>query len=163
MEGGAALPTNNNHEVRMNGSKVLRRLALTLLVVLALGGSALAKVTVEGDIPAKPKEGAYDIAAFLDDAKSGKIVVVDVRTLGEYAMGHLPESTNVPIAGSLEGELKNFHPDKTIVFMCAAGKRAGMAYYMVKDKRPEIQDKVFFLDAAVQYKPGGDVVIKPNK
>lgn len=143
----------------MNLSK---RVFLPLILTLALCSSALAKVTVEGTAPSTPKEGAYDVTKFLNDAKNGKIVVVDVRTLGEFAMGHLPKATNVPIASSLEAELKNFHADKTVVFMCAAGKRAGMAYYLVKDKRPEIVKNVFFLDAAVQYKPGGDVVIKPN-
>ncbi|MDR0239023.1 MAG: rhodanese-like domain-containing protein [Deltaproteobacteria bacterium] len=147
----------------MYAANLLKKFTLALVVVLALGSLAIAKVTVEGAAPAQAKEGAYNVKKFLNDAKNQKIVVIDVRTLGEYAMGHLPEATNVPIATSLEGELKNFHKDKTIVFMCAAGKRAGAAYYMVKDKRPEIADKVFFLDAAVQYLPGGDVVIKPNQ
>ena len=140
-----------------------KMLALALTLSLMLTGAAFAKVTVDGAAPAKAKEGAYDVTRFLGDAQSGKIVVVDVRTLGEFAMGHLPQATNVPIATTLEGELKNFHTDKTIVFMCAAGKRAGMAYYMVKDKRPEIEKNVYFLDAAVKYLPGGDVVIIPNQ
>jgi rhodanese-related sulfurtransferase len=147
----------------MYAANLVKRFTLALAIVLALGSLAVAKVTIEGAAPDKAKEGAYDVKKFLNDAKNKKIVVIDVRTLGEYAMGHLPEATNVPIATSLEGELKNFHKDKTIVFMCAAGKRAGAAYYMVKDKRPEIADKVFFLDAAVQYLPGGDTVIKPNQ
>ncbi len=147
----------------MNTGKMLKGFALILAAVLIMSSLAFARTSIEGAVPAKAKEGAYDVSKFLADAQSKQIVVIDVRTLGEFAMGHLPEATNIPIATSLEGELKNFHKDKTIVFMCAAGKRAGMAYYMVKDKRPEIADKTFFLDAAIQYLPGGDVVIKPNQ
>ena len=146
----------------MNGKKFMRTMILALALVLALGSTALAKVSIEGAPPAKAKEGAFDVTKFPDAAKAGEIVVIDVRTLGEFAMGHLPEATNVPIATSLEGELKNFDKEKTIVFMCAKGKRAGTAYYMVKDKRPELA-KAFFLDASIQYLPGGKVVITPNK
>jgi rhodanese-related sulfurtransferase len=147
----------------MNVADLLKRITLALAIVLALSALATAKVSIDGAAPAKAKEGVYDVKKFLNDAKNKKIVVIDVRTLGEYAMGHLPEATNVPIATNLEGEIKNFHKDKIIVFMCAAGKRSGAAYYMVKEKRSEIADKVFYLDAAVQYLPGGDVVIKPNQ
>jgi rhodanese-related sulfurtransferase len=133
-----------------------------LALVLIFSAGVSAKIMVEGAQPANAKEGAYDVTNFPDDAGNKKIVVIDVRTQEEYDAAHFPGAINIPIASSLENELKNFNTGKPIVFVCAAGKRAGNAYLMVKDKRPEIADKVFFLDAVIQLLSNGDIVIKPN-
>lgn len=132
-------------------------------LVLLASSASFAAVTVEGAIPAKPVDGAYNIATFVQDAAGGKIHVIDVRTPEEFAAGHIDGAKNINIATELEGALKTLPTDKPVVFMCARGKRASSAYYMVADKRPEILKNVFFLDAAMEYKDGGKTaIIKPN-
>lgn len=143
--------------------KCVKQFVLSLVLVLTLCAVSFAGVTIQGDIPAKRAEGAYDISTFIDDASSGKIYVIDVRTPEEYAAGHISGSKNISIATDLEKELPNLPTDKPVVFMCAKGKRASTAYYMVADKLPEILQNVFFLDAAMEYKDNGDTaIILPN-
>lgn len=57
-----------------------------------------------------------------------KPVVIDVRTAGEYADGHVPGAINIPHSEMKKrmGEISNLK-DKDIVLYCRSGKRAGIA------------------------------------
>jgi rhodanese-related sulfurtransferase len=57
--------------------------------------------------------------------KSGA-VILDVRTPGEYAGGHIKGSKNIPLQ-SLQQHMKNLPKDKTIITCCASGMRSGSA------------------------------------
>lgn len=54
--------------------------------------------------------------------------VVDVREADEFAMGHLPEAQNIPLAklGERIGELDKFK-EKPLIVCCATGMRASKA------------------------------------
>ncbi len=54
--------------------------------------------------------------------------VVDVRTAGEFASGHLPGAINIPL-DSIETKLPARIPDRnqTILLHCQTGMRSGMA------------------------------------
>ncbi|WP_405495820.1 rhodanese-like domain-containing protein [Streptomyces sp. NBC_00096] len=59
-------------------------------------------------------------------SRHAEFVIVDVRTPGEYASGHLPGALNVPldrIAGSLD-ELRLAAGDKELLLVCASGTRS---------------------------------------
>jgi phage shock protein E len=70
-----------------------------------------------------------------DDARSliaAGAVVIDVRTTGEYADGHLPNATNIPVeemSTRLDEVAKLTGNDKTrpIVVYCESGSRASNA------------------------------------
>jgi rhodanese-related sulfurtransferase len=62
----------------------------------------------------------------------------------------------------LEKKIKTLPSDKPIVFVCASGARAGAAFYMVKDLRPDIKE-VYYLYAVVTYKKNGSYDIAPTK
>lgn len=53
-------------------------------------------------------------------------LILDVRTPGEFAEGHVPGAKNIPVDQVMNhsSELKNF---KTVYIYCRAGKRAEMA------------------------------------
>lgn len=55
-------------------------------------------------------------------------VIVDVREVGEFAEGHLPEARNIPVAKLADriNELEKFK-DKPIILCCASGMRSGKA------------------------------------
>jgi rhodanese-related sulfurtransferase len=57
---------------------------------------------------------------------SGGVQIIDVRTPGEYAGGHVPGAINIPHMSvvSRKGELA---PDKELVFICAVGSRSALA------------------------------------
>ena len=56
----------------------------------------------------------------------GDVQVIDVRTPGEYAGGHVPGAINIPHMSvvSRKGELA---ADKELVFICAVGARSALA------------------------------------
>jgi rhodanese-related sulfurtransferase len=57
---------------------------------------------------------------------SGAVQVIDVRTPGEYAGGHVPGSLNIPHMSVMarKGELAS---DKELVFICQMGTRSALA------------------------------------
>jgi rhodanese-related sulfurtransferase len=65
--------------------------------------------------------------------KNGAIIV-DVRSKGEYAGGHIPGSVNIPVE-SLMGNLNKLkNKNQTIITCCASGMRSGSAKMMLKGK-----------------------------
>lgn len=59
--------------------------------------------------------------------KTGKGTIVDVRTPGEYAMGNVLGSINIPLQEIPErlDEIKNLN--QPLVLCCASGSRSGNA------------------------------------
>lgn len=60
-------------------------------------------------------------------------VVIDVRSEGEFASGHYPNSMNIPL-GQISARLNDIPKDKPLVLCCASGTRSGMAARMLKSK-----------------------------
>ena len=56
----------------------------------------------------------------------GNVQVVDVRTPGEYAGGHVPGSINIPHM-SVVSRKSELAPDKELVFICQLGQRSALA------------------------------------
>ena len=57
-------------------------------------------------------------------------VIVDVRTPGEYAGGHIKESINIPLS-NIHGQMSKLKKDKAIITCCASGMRSGSARSML--------------------------------
>jgi phage shock protein E len=53
-------------------------------------------------------------------------VIIDVRTTGEYAGGHLKNSVNIPLQ-ALSSQMSKLKKDKPIITCCASGMRSGSA------------------------------------
>lgn len=58
-------------------------------------------------------------------------ILIDVRTKGEYAAGHNPQSINIPM-DELNSQSKKLDKSKTIILCCASGTRSGMAVAIMK-------------------------------
>ncbi len=55
-------------------------------------------------------------------------VVLDVRTPGEFAAGHIPGAVNIDVnSPEFETKMKALDPDKTYLVHCAAGTRSARA------------------------------------
>ena len=63
-----------------------------------------------------------DYAQLMNDGA----IIVDVRTPGEYAGGHIKGSKNIPLQ-SLSQNLNKLPKDKVIITCCASGMRSGSA------------------------------------
>ena len=61
------------------------------------------------------------------------ILIIDVRTRGEYQSGHVPQAINIPHF-ELQGRLAELPDDRgrEIVTYCERGPRAGVAEYILQ-------------------------------
>ncbi len=57
--------------------------------------------------------------------------IIDVRSKGEYAGGHIKGSKNIPV-DSLSSHISKLKKDKVIITCCASGMRSGAAKSMLK-------------------------------
>ena len=64
-------------------------------------------------------------ADFAELVKAGAIII-DVRTKGEYAGGHIRGSVNIPL-DKLVSNLNKLKKDKPIITCCASGMRSASA------------------------------------
>ncbi len=58
-------------------------------------------------------------------------IIIDVRTTGEYAGGHLKNSVNIPLA-NLGSQMNKLKKDKPVITCCASGMRSGSAKSMLQ-------------------------------
>jgi len=58
-------------------------------------------------------------------------VILDVRTSGEYAGGHIKGSINIPVQ-ALNSQMSKLKKDKPIITCCASGMRSGSARSMLQ-------------------------------
>jgi rhodanese-related sulfurtransferase len=65
-----------------------------------------------------------------DSAKTGKTIIIDVRTVEEWNNdGHADCTVNVPL-DQLESKMESFRSYDKVVFVCRSGGRAGRATEM---------------------------------
>lgn len=74
---------------------------------------------------------ARHVRALLPTLRSQGAVVVDVRSVAEYAGAHAPDTLNIPLAelGARASELARGVP---IVLCCASGNRSGVAAVLLR-------------------------------
>lgn len=67
-----------------------------------------------------------DFANLIKDSKN--TVVIDVRTSGEFASGHIPNALNYDImSGVFQSKVGSWNKDKTYLVYCRSGNRSGQA------------------------------------
>ncbi len=59
--------------------------------------------------------------------KSKEVVILDVRTPGEYQSGHVKGAMNVDYYANFEAEVQKLPKDKIYLLHCASGRRSGEA------------------------------------
>lgn len=59
------------------------------------------------------------------------VVLIDVREDYEYAAGHIPEATLIPL-GQLSSRLNEIPKDKTVVAVCRSGNRSSQATELLR-------------------------------
>ncbi len=100
-------------------------LALVVSLTLAACGSSEAAAAPPGQDPhAMVAAGA---------------TLLDVRTPGEFAGGHLEGALNIPIA-DLEGRLDEVPSDQPVVVYCRSGARSAAAASTLRDRGYQVHD-----------------------
>ena len=67
---------------------------------------------------------------YSDLVKKGALIV-DVRSKGEYAGGHIKGSINIPLP-ELQNNLNKLKKDKVVITCCASGMRSASAKSILK-------------------------------
>ena len=70
---------------------------------------------------------------YADLVKKGA-VILDVRTKGDYAGGHIRGSVNIPVDQLNNNTSRFTDKNKVIITCCASGNRSGMAKNILKGK-----------------------------
>jgi rhodanese-related sulfurtransferase len=75
--------------------------------------------------------GAADFKA--KSAESG-VVILDVRTGGEFMMGHIENAINIDVEGmTFDGDIAKLDKSATYAVYCHSGRRSGIAVGKMKD------------------------------
>jgi len=71
------------------------------------------------------------VMALLPELKAKGAILVDVRSVAEFASGNAPGSVNIPL-GELGKRLQEIPKTAPVVLCCASGTRSGMAKMLLK-------------------------------
>jgi rhodanese-related sulfurtransferase len=97
-----------------------RSLPLALAALMMTAAAAAGTVT-----PAQ-------VAQQIRDPKTAPFLL-DVRTAEEFAEGHVPGATNIPV-GELEAHLAEVPKDRPVVVYCRVGGRAALASSRLRER-----------------------------
>lgn len=112
---------------------------LLAVVVMAGCGSPGAAPAVAPAAQAAAANGALNLPQNIDaktlDSIRGRsdVFIVDVREDWEYASGHVPGATLIPL-GQLASRLSEIPKDKTVVAVCRSGNRSGQATQLLRQQ-----------------------------
>jgi rhodanese-related sulfurtransferase len=77
------------------------------------------------------------VAALTQRLEQGEAVqIIDVRSPGEYAAGHIPGAVNIPME-QVEARQGDLRPDLPVALICQSGRRAGIACTLLEHERPD--------------------------
>lgn len=103
---------------------------VAMLVLAACGGSSAPAADGQAislaDLPTNIDVKTVDQLRDRDD-----VFLLDVREDWEYAAGHIPGTTLIPL-GQLQSRLAELPTDKTIVAVCRSGNRSGQATQLLQ-------------------------------
>jgi rhodanese-related sulfurtransferase len=115
---------------------------LLIVIAIAVSGCGSAASPAAGPAATSPAVAAQDAAPLnlpqTIDAKTvdslrnnPDVFLVDVREDYEFAAGHIPEATLIPL-GQLSSRLNEIPKDKTVVAVCRSGNRSGQATQLLR-------------------------------
>jgi len=108
------------------------RLAAILLAAAVFFSATAARAGV-------PTADADEIRALLA-SEPGSVLVLDVRTPGEFALGHIPEAVSIPMS-DIPWRLGEIPREKKIVAVCASGARSGaVTDYLIEQGYPWVKN-----------------------
>lgn len=97
---------------------------------LALAAVLVAALAFAGDPDVAPV--SQEALIERQQRSDAELFVLDVRTAGEFASGHVPGAVNIPVDGLAE-RLMDVPKDKDLVIYCQSGRRAAIAAKTLAD------------------------------
>lgn len=108
---------------------------IIVVAVVALG--ALVLVQKPDQLSANAETHQF---AQIQEAVVGGALLLDVRTPGEYATGHIDGASNLSLQEIQSGTLPNIGTDKTIYVYCQSGNRSAQATTILKKAGYTVED-----------------------
>ncbi len=111
-------------------------LLLAVVVMTSCGGQSAAPAPA---VQAAAQSEALNLpetinAKTLDSIRDrSDVFIVDVREPYEFAGGHVPGATLIPL-GQLSSRLSEIPKDKTVVAVCRSGNRSGQATQLLRQQ-----------------------------
>ena len=69
-----------------------------------------------------------DAQTFVKEIQSENVQIIDVRTYGEYASGHLQGALNIDVeSGAFDSGISNLDKNATYALYCRSGRRSTLA------------------------------------
>jgi rhodanese-related sulfurtransferase len=113
--------------------KLIAVIFASTLALTSCGGEAAAIDLNPTDFQAKAQEAG--------------VVLLDVRTSGEFAAGHIEGAINIDVEGmTFEGEIASLDKSKTYAIYCQSGRRSRIA---VETMNEAGFNKLFNLDEGI--------------
>ncbi len=113
----------------------------TILTLLILGGVACSQQVksapnsgAQSAVQEEPIAIAPDKAYQLWKEKSNEVVILDVRTPGEYQSGHVKGAVNMDYYANFAVEVQKLPKDKVYLLHCASGRRSGEATAIMRQR-----------------------------
>ena len=115
--------------------KILPGLLLVILALAACGAQPAAPAPAADVAAAETLNLPVDIdTATVEQIRNrDDVVLIDVREDSEYADGHIPGATLIPL-GQIPDRLNEIPTDKTVVAVCRSGNRSGQATNFLREQ-----------------------------
>ena len=105
-------------------------------------------------LEARPASGSVspaEAASLLEEYKNG-LLFLDVRTAGEFRVGHAPGALHIPVS-ELHGRMNEVPEGKPMLILCRSGRRAAAAFEMLQ-KAGRSMENVWYLSGYTDYASG---------
>lgn len=108
-------------------------------------------------------DGEWFKTLIMNDKVPANVVIIDVRTAGEFAKGHLKGAINLE-AGKMSAPdiVAKLPKGKVVVFSCSAGSRSMEVFLKLKNEKQDVT-KIFYFDANVKCDSSSKCDIKVNE
>lgn len=115
--------------------KILPVLLLVVLALVACGAQPAAPAPAADLAAVETLNLPVDIdPATVEQIRNrDDVVLIDVREDFEYADGHIPGATLIPL-GQIPNRLDEIPTDKTVVAVCRSGNRSGQATSFLREQ-----------------------------
>lgn len=105
-----------------------KNIIITVIVLVGLAGAAIFWPTATCDAT----HGSCDSkqsrsSTILNELRTDKAILIDVREPSEYAAGHAEQAQLVPLGDIQAGKTSTIDKDKKLYVYCKSGRRAGIA------------------------------------